>query len=109
MAGGTSTCDTSIEKLPRPCRRRLEDGHRVRGRRGLEADPEEDDAPLRVVACDAERVERRVHDAHVGSPALQGEEVAVRPRHAQHVPERREDHVRVARDRVRAVDHLERA
>src|SRR5262249_29540363 len=31
-----------------------------------------------------------------------------RPRHAEHVPERGEDDVRAARDRMGAVDHLER-
>jgi hypothetical protein len=38
----------------------------VLGNCGLEADGEEDDLLVRVVARDLQRVERRIDDAHVG-------------------------------------------
>ena len=48
MAGGTSTCDTSTLKLSTPRRAACAHGHRVGGRRRLEADREEHDLLVRV-------------------------------------------------------------
>ncbi len=39
---------------------------------------------------------------------LDGEQVAIRTRHAQHVSKGAEDHIRALRDGVGLVDHLER-
>lgn len=44
----------------------------------------------------------------MSAPRAQPEEVAVRSGDAKHVAERREDHAVALRDRVRAVDRLER-
>ena len=81
----------------RPSCSRLPDGHRVRGRRGLEADGEEDDLAVRVLLRELHRVERRVDHPHVAAPRLDAEQVGRRAGHAQHVAERREDDVRAAR------------
>ena len=65
--------------------RGLGDGHRVGGRRGLEADREEHDLPGRVREGDLHRVERAVDDPHVGATGLEGEQVRGRAGHAEHV------------------------
>ena len=71
-------------------------------------DREEDDPAVRVLPGEAQRVEGRVDDAHVAAARLHLEQVVVRARHAQHVAEGAEDHVRPGGDGDRAVDHLER-
>jgi hypothetical protein len=83
-------------------------GHGVGRRRGLEADGEEDDLPVRVLLRELHGVQRRVDDAHVAAVRLHGQQVGVAARHAQHVAERREDDVGRRCDGDGAVDHLER-
>jgi hypothetical protein len=73
------------------------------GRRGLEPDREEHDLAIRVLARELQRVERRVHHAHVSAARLGVEQRAVRGRHAQHVAEGREDHLGALGDRDRVV------
>ena len=82
--------------------------HGVRRGGGLEADGEEDDLALGMGARDLEAVERRIDDAYVGALRLEGEQVAGRTGHAQHVAEGAEDHIRTGGDGVRLVDGLER-
>ena len=53
IAGGTSTCETSMREVREAQLLRLVDGHRVGGRGGLEADREEDDLPVRVLRARA--------------------------------------------------------
>ena len=97
-AGGTSTCATITAKLSTPSAARSLDRHRVgRGRR-LEAHGEEHDAPVGVLPRDLQRVQRRVHDAHVAALGLHREQVLPRARHAEHVAEGAEDHARPAGD-----------
>ncbi len=60
---------------------------------------EEHDLARRVVArAISQRIERRVDDAHVAAARLDREQVALAARHAQHVAERAEDHLRRGRD-----------
>ncbi len=60
-------------------------------RRGLEPDREENDLAVGVVDGDLERVERGVHESHVGAAGVGLDQVSLRPRHPHHVAERRED------------------
>jgi hypothetical protein len=86
----------------------LDDAHRVRRRRRLEADGEEDHVAIGVLRGDGDGVERRVHDADVAAGGPHGEEVALRSRDPQHVAEAREDDAGPAGDGEGAVDHLQR-
>src|SRR6478672_393409 len=86
----------------------LVDRHRVRRRRRLEADAEEDDLPVGVLPCELQRVERGVHDPDVAAGALDAEEVLLAAGDPQHVAEGAEDHLWTRRDLERLVDHLER-
>ena len=109
MAGGTSTCETSRREVGdalgaspgrRPSRwpapwSRSPTAKKTTCRSGL--------SPREL-----HRVERRVDDAHVAAGGLDGEQIAVRARHAQHVAERAEDDVGPRGDLDRLVDHLER-
>ena len=52
-------------------------------------------SPVRVLHGQAQRVERRVHEADVGAARLGLEQVAVAAGHAHHVAEGGEDHARV--------------
>ena len=70
IAGGTSTCATSMEKLSHPQASGLDQRHGVGRRGGLEADAEEHHPPGGVVARDVHGVQRRVDHAHVGAAAL---------------------------------------
>ena len=83
--------------------------HRVRRRGRLEPDGEEDHLAIRIGAGDGERVERRIDDPHVAAVGLGGQQVAVAPRHAQHVAERTEDRARLAGDLDRLVDVVDRS
>ena len=83
-------------------------GHRVRRRRGLEPDREEDDLPRRIRSRDVDGVERRIDHADVGAAGLRREEVGPRSGDAEHVAEGGEDHARPARDLDRRVDQLDR-
>ena len=87
---------------------RLEHSHRIRRGRRLESDTEENHVSIGVLASKLERVQRRVHDAHVTTLALHPEEVPAATGHAKHVAERAEDHVRSRCDLQRLVDELER-
>ena len=69
IAGGTSTWETSIEKLVDATLAGLDHRHGVGRRGGLEADGEEHDLPVGFVLGDAHRVERRVDDPHVAALA----------------------------------------
>ncbi len=57
---------------------------------------------------DFERVERRVHEPHVGAARLGLEEVALRPGHPHHVAERREDDAGLLGQPHRVVDAAHR-
>ena len=83
---------------------------RQRGRRGgrLEADGEEHDLAVRVLARDPQRVERRVDHPDVGALRLGVEQRVLRARYAQHVAEAGEDHPLVARDRDAVIDPAHR-
>ena len=71
--------------------------HRGRRRRRLEADREEHDLLVGVLDRDAQRVERRVHEADVGAARLRLEQAAPAAGHPHHVAEGGEDDVRAAR------------
>ncbi len=70
IAGGTSTCDASSEKLPSPSRLRLPDRHGVGGRGGLKPDAEEHHLAVRIFARHFHRLHRRIDDAHVAARAF---------------------------------------
>ena len=89
IAGGTVTCDTSTREVRHAQLARPPHRHRVRRRRRLEADREEDDLLIGILDRELERVERRVDDAHVPAARAHLEEIALAPRHAQHVAEAR--------------------
>ena len=106
-AGGTSTCDTSSEKLVTFSSRARQASMALAGAvvskpmakkttclSGLAR------AISRRRAANRRRARRR--------RGLDGEQIAVRAGHAQHVAEGREDDVGQARDRVGPIDHLER-
>ena len=69
------------------------------GGRRLEADREEHHLAVRVLAGDAQGVERRVDHPHVGALGLRLEQRPVGPGDAHHVAEAGEDHARLAGDR----------
>ena len=52
-------------------------------------------------------VERRVDDAHGAAPRLDLQQVAARPRHAEHVAERAEGDIGLRGNGVGPVDHLQ--
>ena len=58
IAGGTSTCETRIEKLGSPKLPRLPHRHRVAGRGGLETDREEDHLAVGMLLRQLDRIER---------------------------------------------------
>ena len=58
-------------------------------------------------SCNFERVERRIHNAHVPAARANLLQVAVAARNAEHVAKRGEDHVRSRGERQRLVDLLE--
>ena len=108
IAGGTSTWRDEDAEVVDAAAGGLGDGHRVRGRGGLEADGEEHDLLGRVREGDLERVERAVDDAHVGAAGLEGEQVRGGAGHAQHVAVAGEDDVRAGGDGEGLVDLLQR-
>ena len=97
IAGGTSTCETSMEKFSRPSLRGLVHRHGVGRRGGLEADGEEHHLAVGILP-------RQLHARRAASrrcarrrpPALTASRSCVAARHAQHVAERAEDHARAA-------------
>src|SRR5580704_17733607 len=84
------------------------DGHRVTRRCGFESDRKKDNFLVGISSRDLESIDRRVHDADIGSPRFEHKQVALGTRYAQHVSKRREDYIRPRRDRMRLVDHLQR-
>ena len=70
MAGGTSTCETSIEKFFSPSCRACQTAIALAGRRGLETDGEEHHLPIGVILRQLDRVQRRVDHAHVAALRL---------------------------------------
>jgi len=86
----------------------LEHGHGVGRRGGLEADGEEDDLAVGVRSSQLDRVERRVHHAHVAAGGAHAEQVRGAARNAQHVAEAGEDDPGARGDGQGAVDHLQR-
>src|ERR1019366_3829405 len=69
---------------------------------------EEYDLALRITLRERERIERRVHDAHLPTPRAHLLQVAIASGHAQHVAERGEDHAGSRGQLQRLVDLLER-
>ncbi len=92
----------------------MQEGDR-RGRgSGLESDGEEHHGAFGVLDSDLQRVERRVHETHVGAACLGPQQVAVASRNPHHVAERREDDAGCLGDRDGVVDpshgdHADRA
>ncbi len=82
--------------------------HRSRRRGRFEADSEEDHVVVGVVDRDLERVERGVHEPHVGSARLRLDEVAPGSGHPHHVAERREDDAGLLGQPHRVVDATHR-
>ena len=108
MAGGTSTCDTSMEKLARPSRVGLPDRHRVGGRGGFETDGEEDHLAIGILARDRDGVHRGVGDAHVAAFGLDAEKIARGAGDAEHVAVGDQDHAGHGGDGDGLVDDFER-
>ena len=109
LIGGTIV--TWLEKtlkLVTPRLAGLEQRERRRRRRRLEPDGEEHDVAVGRLDRDPQRVERRVHEAHVGALGLGLQEVAVAAGDAHHVAERREDDARCLGDGDRVVDPAHR-
>ena len=82
--------------------------HRGRRRRRLEADREEDDAPVGQLRGERERVERRVDHAHVRAAGLRLEQRAAAARDAHHVAEGRERDAGLLGEGDRVVDAAHR-
>ena len=80
------------EEVAQPLRLRAHQRQRGGWRRGLEPDRVEHYLAVRVLVRDLQRVERRVHHAHIGAGGLGIEQAPVTPRHAHQVAEAREDH-----------------
>ena len=109
LIGGTIvTWLQNTEKFVTPSSRALKQRDGRRRRRRLEPDGEEHHLAVRVVGRELQRVERRVDEAHVGTPRLGLEEVSVAAGHAHHVAERREDDAGRLRDRDGVVDATHR-
>ena len=108
IAGGTSTCETSIEKLSSPCPGRKVHGHRVGRGGGLEPDAEEDDLPVGVLLSQPDRVERRVDDAHVAALAFTRNRSCSLPGTRSMSPNEQKITSGTRGDRQRLVDHLQR-
>ena len=112
--GGTSTWLQKIEKFSAPSAPARSTVSAVDGAVDLEADCEEDDVAVGVLACQAQRVEWRVDHSHVGPARLCVEQRPVGRGHAQHVGKGREDHSVLLGNRDRVVlaarrDHADRA
>ncbi len=88
---------------------RQPDRHRIGRRGGFKSDRKENHLLIRIRRREVHRIHWRINDAHV-RPALrfQLQQIAARSRHAQHVAERTERHLRPRDDGVRPVDHLHR-
>ena len=104
MAGMIVTWLQNTEKFSMPVGRGPLHGERGGRRRRLEPDGVEDHLLVGVLAGDAQGVERRVHDAHVGPAGLGVEEAAVAAGDADHVAEAGEDDVVVFGDGDAVVD-----
>ena len=65
MAGGTSTCETRMEKFLTPSSLRAPDRHGVGWGGGFKTDSEKHHFLIRVCPSDFQTVERRIDDAHI--------------------------------------------
>ena len=65
MAGGTSTCETSIEKLVMFCRAASRDTHGVGGRGCFETNREEYHLRIGLLRASCNASERRIDNPHV--------------------------------------------
>ena len=108
MAGGTSTCETSMLKFVSRGVRAMPDRHGVGRGRGLKADGEEDDLAVRIGRRQVDGVERRIDDADVAALRFELQQIAVRAGHAQHVAEGAEDDAGPGGDGMGPVDHFQR-
>ena len=109
MTGGTRTWETRTLKFDSRRLRAIQTAIAFGGRRRFEADREEDDPAVGVGRREVHGVERRIDDPDVAALRLELQEVAARAGDAQHVAERAEDHSGPRRDRVGAVDRLQRS
>ena len=108
IAGGTSTCETSKRKILDVVVIGLPRGHGIGWGRGFKSHGKEHNLPLRIRAGKFQRIERRIHDAHIGAFGLGVEQALRRSGHAQHVAERTENHFRAVRNGHRFVDQFNR-
>ena len=97
-----------------PLGTRLDQRHRRARHRGFEAEAEEHHLPLRVLAGQRQRVQRRIDHPHVGALGLRLQQALARSRHAHGVAEGGEDHLRSLRQRHAVIDaphrqHADRA
>src|SRR5512141_3020157 len=83
--------------------------HRIRWRRCLEPDSEEDDFTIGVATRQIERIEGGIHDLHVSAARANLLEIAVAAGNAEHVAERSEDHIGTRSEHERLVDLFERS
>ena len=86
------------EEVANPLGLRPQQRQRGGGRGGLEPDRIEDDLPIRVLLRDLQRVEWRVHHAHVGTGSLGVEQAAAAAGHAHEIAEACEDDAGLVRD-----------
>ena len=82
--------------------------HRRGGGGGFEADAEEDHFLGRVLLRELHGVQRRIDDPHIAAAGFDGQQIGRAARHAEHVAERAEDHVRPGGDLQRLVNQFER-
>ena len=127
MTGTEKTVEAKVRRL-QDCLDRRHDGHviaeheevrdteltgtkhrdRGRGCSRLEPDGEEHDVTVRGIHGDAECIERRIYEAHVGAARLRLEQIGLAAGHTHHVAERGEDHPRRLGDGDRVVDSSHR-
>ena len=86
----------------------LQHGQRGRRHRRLEAEAEEHDLAVGVLAGDVERIHRRIDHADIGAVGLGLQQALLRARHAHGVAEGGEDHLRPLGDGDAIVDAAHR-
>ena len=97
-----------------PLGTRLDQRHRGARHGGFEAEAEEHHLPLRVLAGQRQRIQRRIDHPHVGALGLRLQQALARSRHAHGVAEGGEDHLRSLRQGHAVIDaphwqHADRA